>query len=204
MGEWDTLRLWDSQVLTALAAGDCPQAFDALVRGYQDVVVGYCRNMLGDGLQGQEVAQEVFLAVYRALPRFQQDASVRTWVFAIARKQCLKHMRKDRRRAQLRVDQRESIVQAVHPERPSSPEDSRLAREQEERDQRQLERLAQLLLRLQKRDKDLLMMRYFLDLSFADIAKKCWVSETTVRRRVHAAEQRLSALMAREMGTNDA
>jgi len=81
MGEWDTLRLWDSQVLTALAAGDCPQAFDALVRGYQDVVVGYCRNMLGDGLQGQEVAQEVFLAVYRALPRFQQDASGRTWVF---------------------------------------------------------------------------------------------------------------------------
>ena len=71
MGKWAALQPWEAKVLAALAAGEMGQAFEALVRGYQDAVVGYCVGMLGDGAEGEEVAQEVFLAAYHALTRFE-------------------------------------------------------------------------------------------------------------------------------------
>ena len=46
--------------------------------------------MLGDAAHGEEVAQEVFLGAYAAMLRFRQEASLRTWLLAIARKQCLR------------------------------------------------------------------------------------------------------------------
>lgn len=62
-------------------------AMDVLVQHYQDAVVGFCVNR-GFGTQGEDVAQEVFLAVYKTMPHFRHEASIRTWVFAIVRNVC--------------------------------------------------------------------------------------------------------------------
>jgi DNA-directed RNA polymerase specialized sigma24 family protein len=47
-----------------------------------------------------------------------------------------------------------------------------------------------------KQSRDLLMMDYYMELSIADMAKKLWVSETTILRRLRAAEQQLKHMMA--------
>ena len=97
--EWDASQAGDDQVQRLIAQGDYRAALEALVRGYQHLIVRHCTAMLGDAAHGEEVAQEVFLGAYAALPRFRREASVRTWLLAIARKQCLKALR-DRRRRQ--------------------------------------------------------------------------------------------------------
>ena len=62
-------------------------AMDVLVQNYQDSVVGFCVNR-GFGTQGEDVAQEVFLAVYKTITQFRHEASIRTWIFAIVRNVC--------------------------------------------------------------------------------------------------------------------
>ena len=68
MGKWDFLRPYDAQVQSALAAGDVTQACEALLQGYQHVVVQYCIALLGNEADGEDVAQEVFEAIARASP----------------------------------------------------------------------------------------------------------------------------------------
>jgi RNA polymerase sigma-70 factor (ECF subfamily) len=191
VGKWDHLRPWDNQVLTALSAGDVQRAMDALVRGYQDVVVGYCVHMLGDPIQGEDVAQEVFLAAYQALPRFRGDALVRTFVFAIARHQCWKHMSKERRWKKLLK------AAGVDPLEP--PDERRREAERAALEERQLERLPQSLRQLPPLEKTLLMLRYYEDLSFAAIAKQFHEAETNIRRWMQKAEAQLKRTMAEEI-----
>jgi RNA polymerase sigma-70 factor (ECF subfamily) len=198
MGKWAALEPWDAKVLTALAAGEMDQAFDALFHGYQDAVVGYCIGMLGHGAEGEEVAQKVFLAAWDALPRFEQRSTVRTWLFAIARRQCLRHLGIRGRLTRLYERCRDDIMRISQPDAPDSPEVERLDSEAEALAQQRLMQLPHSLKQLRTQDRKLLMMRYYEDLSRADIAARLWVSETTVRRRLHTAEARLKQQLARE------
>jgi RNA polymerase sigma-70 factor (ECF subfamily) len=198
MGKWDDVAPWESQVLAALSVGDVQRAMEALVLGYQHAIIGYCTNMLDRATPAEveEVAQEVFLAAYKALPRFRQEASIRTWVFAIARHRCLTYRTRAKRHSQIAADHRNDVVDAVHRNPPGSPEVGLLEAARDIREERQRELVAQSLQRLNKQPRDLLMMYYYAELSLADMAKKLWVSETTIRRRLRAAEQQLKHMMA--------
>src|SRR5262249_18810676 len=120
MGKWDDLVPWESQVLAALSIGDVQQAMEALGMGYQHAIVGYCTNMRAGAIseEVEEVAQDVFLAAYKALPRFQQQASVRTWLFAIAHHRCVTHRTQSTRQRHLAAAQRSAVVEAMHPTPP--------------------------------------------------------------------------------------
>ena len=107
--EGDASQAGDDQVRRLIAQGDYRPALEGLVRGYQHLIVRHCVAMLGDTGHGEEVAQEVFLGAYAALPRFRREASVRTWLLAIARKQCLKALRDRRRRRRLEEEQRRRL-----------------------------------------------------------------------------------------------
>ncbi|PON14232.1 hypothetical protein C2W62_30180 [Candidatus Entotheonella serta] len=174
--------------------GDCgtriPQGIKFLVHAFQHEVVGYCVNMLGDKPHGEEVAQNVFLAAYTAMARFRGDASVRTWLFAIARRQCWKAMKQATRQASWPPPEPEPLQ--------TSPEHDLLAFEEEAVWQQRQERLTLGLKRLKKRERDVLMMYYYTRMTYAEIAIKLWVSETTARRRVQQARERLEEIVKRE------
>lgn len=209
MGKWDDLAPWDRKVLAALGGGDFQRAIDALVLGYQHAIIGYCTHMLTGATpeEVEEVAQDVFLAAYKALPSFQQQASVRTWVFAIARNRCVTYRTRARRQRHIVANHRNAVVNAVHPNPPVSLEVDLLEAAQDTREEQQRVLVSHSLQRLKKQPRDLLMMYYYAELSIADIAQKLWVSETTIRRRLRAAEQQLKHIMAtagRELIDHDA
>ena len=209
MGKWDDLAPWERKVLAALGGGDFQRAIDALVLGYQHAIIGYCTHMLAGVTpeEVEEVAQDVFLAAYKALPDFQQQASVRTWVFAIARNRCVTYRTRARRQRHIVANHRNAVVDAVHPNPPVSLEVDLLEAAQDTREEQQRVLVSYSLQRLKKQPRDLLMMYYYAELSIADIAQKLWVSETTVRRRLRAAEQQLKHIMAtagRELIDHDA
>jgi RNA polymerase sigma-70 factor (ECF subfamily) len=198
MGKWDFLHPYDVQVHSALAAGDVKWAFEVLLQGYQAVVVRYCTTLLADMADGEDVAQEVFVAVLRALPRYQPTALLRTWIFRIARNLCRKHQAKRsswwRRQEEHRTGKLDTAGSGTFP----SPEDLLQAHVDAERAQHQLHRLERSLRQFSSDDRALLMMYYYEELSFRAIALRLWKSEATVRRKVHAAEQRLRVLLLQE------
>ena len=197
MGKWDFLQPCDEQVHRALEARDFKQAFEVLLEGYQAIVVQFCTTRLDDAADGEEVAQEVFVAIWRALPRYQPKALLRTWVFTIARYRCRKYQLKRLYRWR-RGGYHERITDATMSDPPLSPADQYDAQADAAHAQHQLHRLERALPQLSKRERELLSMRYIEDLSFRDIARRQWRSEATVRRKIHAAEQRLRALLLQE------
>lgn len=182
----DKHKAYDEAVQSALAVGDFRRALEALVQGYQHSVVSFCQHMLGETAHGEEMAQEAFLAAYQAMPALRQHAAVRTWLFAIVRKQCFKALRDRQRRRRLEHAQRHVIAATVHREPPTSPEYDPEA---------QLQRMRQCLLQCDPAERALLMMRYEADLSLADIAEILGISKAGVGRRLVRALRRLQEVM---------
>jgi RNA polymerase sigma-70 factor (ECF subfamily) len=198
MGKWDFLSPYDAQVQAALATGELTQAFEVLLQGYQAVVVQYCTTLLDDAADGEDVAQEVFLAILRALPRYEPTALLRTWVFRIARNRCLKHRARRWSWGRLWGTQRTAITATAVAEAIPSPEVQHQAQAEAVQRQHHLHQLERSLRRLPAGERALLMMYYYEELSFRAMAQHLRLSEATVRRAVHAAEHRLRVLMTGE------
>lgn len=175
---WERLQPYDEAILNDITEGDYRRALGTLVRGYQQAMVGFCHNMLGDDAAAEETAQDIFLDAYRAMPRFRQQASVRTWLFAIARKKCLQARRNRDRRGRIRQAQQESIAQSAHRDPPTAAGEDPEAT---------LQLVRQSLGQLPDAERELLILRYDTGLSVADIAQVRGISMATVRRRLARA-----------------
>ena len=81
----------DKELIARLQAGE-PQAFEALVRAYQHRVFGVALRMLGRQADAEDVAQEVFLRVHRAIGEFRGEARLSTWLYGIASNLCLNRL----------------------------------------------------------------------------------------------------------------
>jgi RNA polymerase sigma-70 factor (ECF subfamily) len=92
----------DPALIRAAAAGDLV-AFEKIVRAYQQHIWRFLRRFLGDAAAAEDVAQEVFLRLYRSLPSFAHQARFSAWVFKIARNAALDELRRQRRRERLVV-----------------------------------------------------------------------------------------------------
>jgi RNA polymerase sigma-70 factor (ECF subfamily) len=189
--EWDTYQAGDEHVQHLMARGDYRSALEALVRGYQHLIVRHCTAMLGDVAHGEEVAQEVFLGAYTAMPRFRQESSIRTWLLAIARKQCLKALRDRLRRRRIEEDQRHEIAIGAH-RAPLDPpgEDPEALRQH----------VRQGLDRLGSEERTVLLLRYDTGLSLVEIAHILGRSEASVRRQLARALQQLREVIDETAG----
>ena len=72
----------DLASIRAAADGDA-DAFEVLVRRYEQRIVSLAATLVGPG-EAEDVAQEVFVRVYRALPTFRGESTFRTWLYRIA------------------------------------------------------------------------------------------------------------------------
>lgn len=77
------------------------EAFESVLRLYQADIRVLMRRHFGNSAEADEVAQEVFVQVYRSMSKFRQEGSLRAWVLAIARNQILLHLRNETRRKRL-------------------------------------------------------------------------------------------------------
>jgi DNA-directed RNA polymerase specialized sigma subunit, sigma24 homolog len=93
-----SIKDYDNVILAYITQQKFLDALELLVIVYQGPIVRFCTGMLGNKEEGEDIGQEVFLAAYRGMPHFQQNSSVGTWLFAIARYQCFNALRKRNRR----------------------------------------------------------------------------------------------------------
>jgi RNA polymerase sigma-70 factor (ECF subfamily) len=86
-----------STVLERARAGD-GDAFRQLVQPYRRELHLHCYRLLGSLTDAEDVLQDVLLAAWRGLDRFEERASVRTWLYRIATNRCLNARRDAGRR----------------------------------------------------------------------------------------------------------
>ncbi|MBV9082998.1 MAG: RNA polymerase sigma factor, partial [Acidobacteriaceae bacterium] len=88
-----TERSDEKAVIRAAQRGDA-DAFEQLVRSYDQTVLRMALNVLRSEEDARDVYQEAFLRVYRNLPKFRFDCSFRTWLYRIVANLCLDQLRR--------------------------------------------------------------------------------------------------------------
>jgi RNA polymerase sigma-70 factor (ECF subfamily) len=91
----------DLKLLNATGRGD-HESFELLVKRYQGPLLNFITRYVGDRSMAEDIAQEVFLRVYRAATRFEARTKVSTWIFRIAYNQAMTEMGRRKRRQDLR------------------------------------------------------------------------------------------------------
>jgi len=170
-------------------------AFTWLVRTYQDRVFALVFRMLGDRAEAEDVAQEVFVTVFKRIDQFRGDSQLSTWIYRIATNHTrnrIKYLgRRHHKRKQDIQDTRESDIQ--RPMTDPHPRPDRAA------EGRQFERILQrALAELDDTWREVIVLRDVELLSYAEIAEILGVAEGTVKSRLFRArtalQQRIEAL----------
>src|SRR6201990_1419341 len=101
-------------LIRAAQRGD-QDAFEQLVRAYDQSVLRLAMNLLRSPEDARDVYQEAFLRVYRNLHQFRFDCSFHTWLYRIVTNVCLDHLRrrKVRREESSLVETAEGVVDRI-------------------------------------------------------------------------------------------
>ena len=82
----------DSEIINKVLKGN-RNAFEELVKRYQNQTFGFCYKILKDEQDAQEAAHLAFVKAYQKLDRFRKESSFSTWLFRIAYNVCLDQLR---------------------------------------------------------------------------------------------------------------
>jgi RNA polymerase sigma-70 factor (ECF subfamily) len=91
----------DDAIVQLIQAGRAEQAFERLVPAYRRRVIGLAYSVLRDRAAAEDLAQEVFVKLWRALPRYDGRARLSTWIYAITRNAAISTLRARRRSVSL-------------------------------------------------------------------------------------------------------
>ncbi len=173
----------DEQLMIAFSRGST-DAFGALFMRYKQPLFGFFWRRVADRAQAEELTQEAFVAVIRAAPRYEPSAKFRTYLYAIA----LKILRAYRRKAAFRATFLGSPGEHVEPSAESSVVTQLFMRE--------------ALKRLDAMDREILLLREFEQLSYAEIAELLKLPVNTVRSRLFRARTALRELLSEHASTS--
>lgn len=182
-------RLSPGQVDTVLAAASTGAgwAFDALYRAFVPSVVGYLRAQ--GAWDPEDLASEVFLAVFKGLPAFQGgDTEFRSWLFSIAHRRAID----DRRRCSRRV------VDAPQDHAPAVPTSS-CDIEAQTIANLEAERVARLCEQLSVDQRDAILLRLVADLTLEETAQSLGKTTGAVKALQHRGLQALKKVLIQEI-----
>jgi RNA polymerase sigma-70 factor (ECF subfamily) len=168
--------------LVARARGGDDGAFGELVRRHELNVRRLATGLLGDPVEAEDAAQEVFLKAYEHMGSFRGDASFSTWIHRIAVNHCRDMLRRRARRPWLSWD---GLVEALGRE-PVSP----AARPDQATGRAEAGDVLQRLLRdLPAQHRAVLLLRELNGLSYHEIADVLHISLDAVKARLRRARQ---------------
>lgn len=162
------------------------ESLEQLIAEHQDSLFAFLYRLCGDPRTAEEVMQETFVRALQAAKRYRPEARISTWLFAIAA-----NMMRDRWRRTARCGDPLPLDEVPLTAVESTEE---LVLESISHD---LVRSALLCLPLEQRTA--LVLRYYHDLSYAEIAGVCACPIGTVRSRIHNGLARLKAALSEEV-----
>ncbi len=123
--EIDDASAIDFALMTRIGAGD-HEAFRQLVERHQNAVVGTVTKMLGNHSDAEDIAQQVFLRIWRNARRYQPDAKFTTWLYTITRNLVFNETRRRGRKKEVSADEREETARHVIEDSPEYRPDQEL------------------------------------------------------------------------------
>lgn len=169
----------DNALVERTLAGD-GQAFEGLVRRYEERAWWAAYHLLGDAEEARDVVQDGFLRAYKALARFDFGMSFYTWLYRIVVNLSIDAMRK---RSRMRPVALEDVAGGLaEPDAPSGPGERIESAET-------VARVREVLALLPEKYRTVMTLRELDDLSCKEIASIVRSTHATVRWRLHVARR---------------
>ena len=186
----EATRATDEELVAAILDGEAALYTD-LVQRYQGRIVNYLNRFLGNIDESQELSQEVFLKVYRALDRYNPRYRFSTWLFRVAQNAAIDLLRK--RRLKLVPMQRTGTDGDSHErEFPGQERDPyRVLRNLERRDA-----IGTAIDGLKDEYRELIQLRHFAEMTYEEIARFKGIPLGTVKNKLFRGRRMLKARLA--------
>ena len=172
------------EISACLARKRYEDAFDMLLPEYQNKVFRLAYAMLGNEASAEDMAQEVFIRVWKALPGFRGESSVSTWIYAITRNVCLTALKSGGARKEVSMEEpgiaRDAEERGVPAERPAGGID-----------------VLRFLGCLPEKHQQVLRLYYMEDKSYDEVAQLLDWPMGTVKTYLHRARKELANAVAR-------
>ncbi|MCK5794790.1 MAG: sigma-70 family RNA polymerase sigma factor [Anaerolineales bacterium] len=169
----------ESQLIAEAKAGN-KEAFSELVEKYQKPVFSVCYRMLGTPTAAEDAAQEAFIRAYQALDRYDPERSFATWILSIASNYSIDQLRK-KKVTILSMDS-DKHAWLAPPDPGPSPEKVALDKEKNA--------LVQAILAdLTETDRAAVVLQYWHDYSYEEIAETLDLSSSAVKSRLFRARK---------------
>ncbi len=179
----------DVQLMLDVKAGD-EQSFEVLLRKYRTPVINFLYRMVRDTAAAEDLAQEVFLRVYRARQEYAPSAKFTTWMFRIATNLALNALRDNRyRQLEISMDQPVETNESEQPalevaDRTPTAEQQLVARTR-------TELIRNAINVLPEKQRAAVLLHKYQELDYGEIAKILGCSESALKSLLFRAYETL-------------
>lgn len=158
--------------------------FNLLVRAYQKRVYSHVRKMVIDHDDADDITQEVFIKIHKAIDGFREDSQLFTWIYRIATNECLTFLNKKKRRFFLPI---EDVSAQLSSKIDLMPE---LSGDEIQK------KLQKAILTLPDKQRAVFNMKYFEELSYEDMAEITTTSVGALKASYHHAVKKIEEYLS--------
>lgn len=170
----------DQAIVELVQAGRGQEAFERLLPAYRRRVFGLAYGILRDRAAAEDLAQEVFVKLWQALPRYDGRAQLSTWIYAITRNAAVSALRARRRELSLADEAVAAEVEDVAAPDAAAAEDPALRR---------------AIDRLPEKQRQAITLYYMDERSVEEVADMMGIPANTVKTHLHRARASLAAAL---------
>jgi RNA polymerase sigma-70 factor (ECF subfamily) len=170
-----------SWLISACLDGDA-FAIETLVRQYETGIFRLALSIVGDPAEANEITQETFISALRSLSSYQEKKSFKAWLYTIALNQSRSVLRK--RKSLARLGTVLTSIFKIDHQKQVLPEEAVIQNEKEAI-------LWKSLNQLDEKFRTVVVLRYFHELSIAEISEILSLKEGTIHSRLHSAREKL-------------
>ena len=196
--EMRDMRNAELELLRRCVQGD-QGAYADLVATVEKPLINFIYKYVGERYTAEDIFQETFVKVLRSIKSFKPNAMLTTWIFTIARNLCLDHIKAIKRHKQVSFEKgskRDGNIidfKKVLSSGAVSPD-------QELEKMQSTEKINEALGKLNPKEREILILRIYLDFPYAEISKIVGKPIGTVKYRVHQSLSKLGGILEEKNG----
>lgn len=182
----------DEELVEKVKKGDA-DVYEKIIQKYQSKVFGLIYNMTKNQNEIEDLAQEVFIKIYKNLGKFKGESSLYTWIYKITVNLCLDEMKK--RKNVIYLDEKIEVDDGeVNRELPSEDKSQEKLYEEKELQ----EKLHNCINKLPEKQRVMIVLRDIKGFSYEEISKITDVKLGTVKSQINRARLKLKELLDEE------
>ena len=171
----------DKEIIHLQKSGEFESAFNAVVQNYSERLYWHVRRFLCSHDDTNDLMQDIFIKVWKALPSFRGESNIFTWIYRIATNEVLNHLRKQKFMALVQLDSSTERLLKKIDDDPYFNGDAL---------QRELHKAIQML---PEKQRLVFNLRYFDEMKYEEISEITGTSVGALKASYHHAYNKIKA-----------